>query len=82
MSLERVYMSVVNGTGIKCGKKYTTKKGTHIIKSKPSHAVMGVASRLCLDVTVMDYGKCWKLGTLQNTELSAFAWNIEIAGYS
>ena len=28
LSLERVYRSVVNGTGIKCGKKYITKKGT------------------------------------------------------
>ena len=63
LSLERVYRSVVNGTGINCGKKYTTKKGILIMKRMSSHAVMGVASRFLLDVTVMDYGKCWKLGT-------------------
>ena len=63
------------------GRNTPQRKG-HTMKSKPSHAVMGVASRLLLDVTVMDYGRCWKLGTLQNTELSAFVWNIKIAGYS
>ena len=42
------------------------------MKSKPLHAIMDVASKFFLDEAVMDYGKCWKLGTLQNTELSAF----------
>ena len=32
LSLERIYRSVVNGTGIKCGKRYTTKKGPHHVK--------------------------------------------------
>ena len=32
LSLERVYRSTVNGTGINCGKRYTTKKGPYHVK--------------------------------------------------